>query len=56
MINNINSRYCAYIRDVSLDDPEAMEQMVRHTRIVRYSCIRRSITWKIPKLQDTWGE
>jgi CRISPR-associated endoribonuclease Cas6 len=37
MINNINSRYCAYMQDVSLDDPEAMEQIVRHTRIVRYS-------------------
>ncbi|TEB14041.1 hypothetical protein Psfp_03242 [Pelotomaculum sp. FP] len=37
IINSINKRYSAYVHDVSLDDPQAMEQIARHTRIVRYS-------------------
>ena len=42
IINSLNKRYCAFIRDVSLDDPEAMEQLTTHIRIVRYS-LRSSV-------------
>lgn len=37
MINSLNNRYNTYMQDVSLDAPEAMEQVARHIRIVRYS-------------------
>ena len=37
IIKSLNNRYCAFVEDVSLDDPEAMEQITAHIRIVRYS-------------------
>jgi CRISPR-associated endoribonuclease Cas6 len=37
IISSLNSRYNAYVNDISLDDTEAMEQIARNIRIVRYS-------------------
>jgi len=37
MINNLSRRFSAFIQDYSLNDPEAMEQVIRNIRIVRYS-------------------
>lgn len=37
IVKSLNNRYCAFMEDVSLDDPEAMEQVARHIRMVRYS-------------------
>ena len=37
MVKSLNNRYCAFMQDISLDDPEAMEQLAAHMRIVRYS-------------------
>lgn len=37
IINNLSRRISAFIQDYSLNDPEAMEQVIRNIRIVRYS-------------------
>ncbi len=37
IVNSISKRYSAYAHGVSIDDPQAMEQIARHMRIVRYS-------------------
>lgn len=37
MVNSLSSRCCAFMQDVSLDDPMAMEQVAGNLRIVRYS-------------------
>ncbi|NMC26665.1 MAG: CRISPR system precrRNA processing endoribonuclease RAMP protein Cas6 [Syntrophomonadaceae bacterium] len=37
MVRNLSKRYSAFVRDVSLDDPEAMQELARNIRIVRYS-------------------
>lgn len=37
MIQSVAKRYCAFIHDFSLDDPEAITQIIQHMRIVRYS-------------------
>ncbi len=37
IINSLSKRYSAFMQDVTLDDPQAMEQVAAHLRIVRYS-------------------
>ena len=37
IVNSISKRYSDFTHDVSIDDPQAMEQVARHMRIVRYS-------------------
>ncbi|HHU87523.1 MAG TPA: CRISPR system precrRNA processing endoribonuclease RAMP protein Cas6 [Peptococcaceae bacterium] len=37
IINSIIRRYSAFVQDVSLEDAEAIKQIARHTRIVRYA-------------------
>lgn len=37
MIHSVSKRYAAFGQEVSLDDPEAIAQVARHIRIVRYS-------------------
>lgn len=37
MVRNLSKRYSAFVEDVSLDDPETMQQVARNIRIVRYS-------------------
>jgi CRISPR-associated endoribonuclease Cas6 len=37
IVKSLNNRYCAFMQDVSLDAPEAMEQIAKHIHIVRYS-------------------
>ncbi len=37
IVNSISRRYSAHTRDLSIDDPQAMEQIAQHMRIVRYS-------------------
>jgi CRISPR-associated endoribonuclease Cas6 len=37
IVNSLSRRYCAFMQNVSLDDPAAMEQVARHLRVVRYS-------------------
>ena len=37
IVNSLNKRYGAFVKDISLDDPEAMEQIAAHLRIVRYN-------------------
>ncbi|HZK43631.1 MAG TPA: CRISPR-associated endoribonuclease Cas6 [Syntrophomonadaceae bacterium] len=37
IINSLSRRYNAYISDISLDDSEALQQIARNIKIVRYS-------------------
>lgn len=37
IINNLSRRFSAFMQDFSLNDPEAMEQVICNIRIVRYS-------------------
>lgn len=37
IINSLTQRYCTFIQDISLDDPEVMGHLVSHLNIVRYS-------------------
>lgn len=37
IVRNLSKRYSAFVQDISLDDPEAMQELARNIKIVRYS-------------------